>query len=227
MSWPSSVSWLASSVDTAVTRASSSASLATSSSMRGSGAGRLPGVERPDPALQLERRRAVELDGLAERGHLGTSSARSRLASWLGGRVPSRRATVHESPLLRRDGGGAPAQLLRVLTPDVVGARAAGLLVPHGEPVRRPACSLRTMRALRPAPRSSSHAMTVPGSLGTVQRQHGVRGAGGRHDVGRRGGHVEVVGVDLGRAAEVGGDPRAADRQLDRAGRRRPGTGCA
>ena len=39
MSWPSSVSWLASSVDTDVTRASSAASSAASSSTRGSGGG--------------------------------------------------------------------------------------------------------------------------------------------------------------------------------------------
>ena len=75
-------------------------------------------------------------------------------------------------------------------------------------------------------------AVVVPGHhgagiAGAVERQHGVGGARGRDDVGRRGRHVEVVGVDLAAGTEVGRNPWAVDGQLDGARRLRPGTGCA
>ena len=64
-----------------------------------------------------------------------------------------------------------------------------------------PGCSIRTMRALAARPRSSSHARTVGRPM---QREHGVAGTLGGHDVGGGASDLEVVGIYLPASGEVG-----------------------
>ena len=174
MSWPSSVSWLASSVDTEVMRSSSAASLSCSVWV--------------EPRLLVDRLRSA------------ASSACSFVTSAESTGFQRRNSPMRSVTAYRP---GSPDPGRHRYRPDPCGAPCSQYV---------PGSSRRTMRALRPLPRSSSDATTVRGVVGAVQGEHGVDGAGRRHDVGRRVGHDEAERVDL-----AGG----GDRRLGRARPRR------
>ena len=124
-------------------------------------------VEFADPALELLRRRPVALHRVPQRRQLGLEALEVGCVHRRGSAKQSHApANVLGAPASGRDPRrGAEPQDLAVLTPMSYVPVPAGSLW-RTDNQYEPGCNLRTMRALRPAPRSSSHAITVPASSG-------------------------------------------------------------
>ena len=75
-----------------------------------------------------------------------------------------------------------------------------------------PGCTFRTMRTLAALPRSSSHAGDRAGVGRPMQREHGVAGTLGGHDVGGGASDLEVIDIYLPASGEVGLRTVAIDR---------------